>query len=201
MEWLVVVLIVIGLYVYLRARPARPDLSILPEEFVVFDLETTGLDSTMHEIIEIGAIRVHRDSDHHQTFQALVKPKRKIPKRTTEITNITQEMVDRDGDTLDSALREFVKFAGNSRLIAYNAEFDMAFLTAAAGQCGVTISNPSSCALKMARRAWPRRRSYRLIDLAKDGNLPVTGAHRALHDCRVTMTVYASAAAKLRSID
>ena len=117
-----------------------------------------------------------------------------------EITNITQEMVDRDGDTLDYALMEFVKFAGNNRLVAYNAEFYMAFLTAAAGQCGVTIANPSSCALKMARRAWPRRRSYKLIDLAKDGNFPVAGAHRALHDCRITMTVYAAAASKLRSV-
>jgi len=49
-------------------------LSSLPERFVVFDLETTGLKAGQHEIIEIGAIRVNRDSNQHETFSALVMP-------------------------------------------------------------------------------------------------------------------------------
>jgi DNA polymerase III epsilon subunit-like protein len=59
-----------------RAALAPADVSILPERFVVFDLETTGLHPDRHEIIEIGAIRVDRDADKHQTFQTLVKPKK-----------------------------------------------------------------------------------------------------------------------------
>ena len=200
MEWIVVVLLAGGVFAYFQFRRKPIDLSILPERFVVFDLETTGLDSAKHEIIEIGAVRVNRDSDAHETFQALVKPKRKVSKKITEITNITQEMLDKDGQSLSSAIAEFISFAGDHRLVSFNAEFDMAFLHNAASQSGLTIGNRTSCALKMARRAWPGRRSYRLVDLAKDGGLSITGAHRALHDCRLTMTVYASAASKLRSI-
>jgi DNA polymerase III subunit epsilon len=201
MEWIVVVVLVGGLYLYLRSRRTLPDLSMLPERFVVVDLETSGLDSEQHEIIEIGAVRVNRDSNVHDTFQVLVTPKRKISKKITQITNITQEMLDKDGQSLDSALSELVAFIGNHRIVAFNAEFDLAFLRKALAESGRALNNPSSCALKMARRAWPGRNSYRLVDLAKDGNLPVGGAHRALHDCRLTMTVFAAAAAKLRSVN
>lgn len=61
-------------------QPAR--LDHLPEQFIVFDLETTGLDAGKDEIIEFGAIRANRDSNYHETLQILVRPNRKIPKRS-----------------------------------------------------------------------------------------------------------------------
>jgi DNA polymerase III subunit epsilon len=173
---------------------------MLPEQFVVVDLETTGLDVSKHEIIEIGAVRVNRDSDHHTTFQAFVRPSRKIPKKITDLTGITQDMIEKEGERLEVVLRQFIEFAGNHRLVFFKAEFDMAFLSNAAAQCGLKIENQVSCALQMARRAWPGRRSYRLADLSKDGGLSTEGAHRALHDCGLTMTIYGAAASKLRSV-
>lgn len=193
-----VVALLAGLLVYfakLRTRP-RINLAPLPEQFVVFDLETTGLDPAKHEIIEIGAIRVNRDSSNHDTFQQLVKPSKRVPKKITELTGITQAMVDNEGEPLEKALREFLSFAGELRLVSFNAAFDMAFLHNAANKYSVTVSNQVSCALKMARRAWPGRRSYRLIDLAKDGHLSSAGTHRALGDCQRAMIVYAAAASQ-----
>jgi len=64
-------------------------LILLPEEFVVLDLETTGLDPIEDEIIEFGAIRVNIRSDTHDTFQELVKPERRIPRNIAQITGIT----------------------------------------------------------------------------------------------------------------
>jgi len=200
MEWLVIVLLAGGAYAFFRLRRQRPDISILPGQFVVVDLETTGLDASKHEIIEIGAVRVNRDSDHHTTFEAFVRPRRKIPKKITDLTGITQDMIEKEGELLEVVLRQFIEFAGNHRLVFFNAEFDMAFLSNAASQCGLKIDNQVSCALEMARRAWPGRRSYRLADLSKDGGLSTEGAHRALHDCRLTITVYGAAASKLRSV-
>jgi len=201
MEWFILLVIGIGIFAYVRYRKPSVDLSVLPAQFLVVDLETTGLDPLAHEIIEIGAVRVNRDSDHHQTFQALVKPRRKIPKRITELTGITQDMINKDGEPLESALRQFIEFAGNHRMVFFNAEFDMAFLSHAAGSIGVKIDNEVSCALKMARRAWPGRKSYKLTELAKSGGLSPDGAHRALNDCRLTVTVYAAAATKLGTLD
>lgn len=181
------------------SRIAAPhvDLSRVPERFVVFDLETTGLDPIRHEIIEISAIRVNRDSDLHDTFQSLVKPQRRISKRITQINGISQAMVEREGKPLEDVLRDFAEFIGDLPLISFNADFDMAFLLRSAKRHEIVIRNRPSCALKLARRAWPGRETYRLCDLAKDGNLSGEGAHRALEDCKRTVIVYTAAMSKL----
>lgn len=198
MEWIILLgAMAVVLVLHLMRRRRTVNLSALPPRFVVFDLETTGLDPTKHEIIEIGAIRVNRDSDVHDTFQALIKPTKRIPKKITQITGISQDVVEREGEPLESALRSFLKFIEDLPLVTFNAEFDMAFLCRATSQQRLTVSNPVSCALKMARRAWPRRKSYRLSALAKDGGLSGDGAHRALEDCKRALIVYSAAAARL----
>lgn len=199
MIWIVIAVIAAVVLLFISKRKKKPDLSVLPERFVVFDLETTGLNPETHEIIEIGAIRVNRDSKNHDSFQALIRPQRKIPKKVTEITGITQNLVEKDGESLEIALPQFLDFVGELPMVSFNAEFDMAFLKKAVNQTqvGTPIKNRVSCALKMARRAWPGRKSYRLADLAKDGSLSEDGTHRALGDCKRAMIVYAAAASKL----
>ena len=191
-------------FVALRSRRPRLQsvpLDVLPETFVVFDLETTGLKSETNEIIEVAAIRFKRGTSTHDTIQSLVKPKRAVPKKITEITGITQAMVDGEGRSIDEVLDEFRNFVGEMRLVTFNAEFDMAFLQAAAARAGrPPFTNSVSCALKMARRAWPMRKSFRLDDLANDGQINEGKAHRALEDARRALIVYAAAADKLKSI-
>ncbi len=169
----------------------------VPERFVVFDLETTGLDPTRHEIIEIAAIKVNRDSDLHTYFQCLVKPLKRIPKLITRINGISQEMVNHDGEPLETAVKDFADFIEDLPLVSFNADFDMGFLERSAGQHGIVIRNRVSCALKIARRAWPGRVSYRLSDLPKDAPLPLEGTHRALEDCKRTIFIYTGAATTL----
>jgi len=202
MEWLLVLGAGAVLWILWanRGRKRAVDLSHLPERFVVFDLETTGLNAFEHEIIEFGAIRVNRDSINHETFQTLVKPSKKVPRKITQITGITQAMLDAEGEPLDQAFSEFIAFVGDLPLVSFNSEFDMAFLERAAASRGHKFRNRVACALKMARRAWPGRRSYRLADLARDGNLESNDAHRALADCKRALIVYTAAADKLRSI-
>lgn len=173
----------------------------LPETFIVLDLETTGLDASRHEIIEVAAIRYRKWTTNHQTIQALVKPSKKLPGRITEITGITQQMLDANGEPLADVMREFIAFVGNDRLVTFNAEFDMAFLHAATTKLGLAkLKNPVSCALKMARRAWPKRKSFRLSELASDGQFASGTAHRALEDARCALIVYAAAVAELKKV-
>lgn len=183
-----------------RVRRKSADLSFLPERFCVVDIETTGLDYQRHEIIEIAAIRVNRDSHVHQTFHVLTRPRRKPSARIVEITGITHAMLLAEGRPIAEAMVEFMDFIGADPLVFYNADFDLPFLERYARDHGLRFKdNEVSCALKMARRAWPRRRSYRLSQLARDGGMDAKGAHRALADCRMTMTVYAAASSRLRS--
>ena len=197
------ILVAIVVYFLLRGRASalqRIPTDYLPDAFVVLDLETTGLDACRHEIIEIAAIRYRKGTTNHQTIQALVKPSKKVPKEITEITGITQGMVDAKGEALADVMRELMAFVGNDRLVTFNADFDMAFLRAAASKLGLpAISNPVSCALKMARRAWPKRRSFRLRDLASDGQFSGSTAHRALEDARCALIVYSAAVAELQA--
>ncbi|DAB30571.1 MAG TPA: DNA polymerase III subunit epsilon [Sulfurimonas sp. UBA12504] len=200
-SFIIALIVIIIIYIWIKREKGQLDFSILPEHFVVFDLETTGLKPDTHEIIEFGAIRVNLNSDKHDTFQALVLPRKKIPKKITEITGITQEMVGKNGDSLETTLPQFIEFIGDFPLVSFNAEFDMAFLTNAIQktQASGLANNHVSCALKMARRAWPGRKSYRLTDLAKDGGLSAKGTHRALDDCKRTLIVYTAAATILKS--
>ena len=179
----------------------KSDLSILPKQFVVVDIETTGLDSEKHEIIEIGAIKVNRDSDVHTTYTALVKPEKRMPQHITVITGITQEMLVQNGENLTDVMHEFLSFVGDLRLVFFNAPFDYAFLSKAAHRNATKIDNPVSCALSMARRAWPGLQSYKLSELAKMGGLDTRGNHRALKDCELTMIVYAAAAEQLHCVN
>lgn len=180
----------------------RQDLSFLPDQFVVFDLETTGLKPDIHEIIEIGAIKVSCDTMEYETFQSLVIPRRKIPQNIMKLTGITQDLIEMEGHPPESVLPGFFQFTGGLPLVAFNAGFDIAFLKRAAvrycAHYDYKISRVS-CALKMARRAWPGRKSYRLADISRDRGLSPRGAHRAIGDCMRTMFVYKAAASVLRS--
>ena len=189
-----------------------PDIdlsSAVPPRYVVFDLETTGLDPMKHDIIEIGAIRVNPNSNNHDTFHALVKPHRRITKFISEKTGITQEMVDRDGEPLETVINDFAEFMGDLPLVSYGADFDMGFLRDAAKRHEIVLTNRVTCALKMARKAWPFLKSHKLGDVANAGNFDQNfkcstsdeGTHRALGDCKRTLMIYVAAATVLGYTD
>ncbi len=178
------------------ARPSSQTLQIkgLPAEFIVLDLETTGLDPATDEIIEIGAIKANRETGAQTRFQSLVRPNRDVPRKITKLTGISQAMVDIEGRQLAGVLTEFVGFIQNLPLVTFNAAFDMGFLQNAARRHGFSISNRYTCALQLARRAWPTLPSHRLVDLARVRNLPNDGTHRALGDCGRALLIFEAAA-------
>jgi len=173
----------------------------LPKHFVIVDLETTGLDVDTHEIIEIAALKVQRDPERHTTFAALVKPVHTVPSDITALTGITQAMLDHQGEHVSEVMATFLDFVGEARLVFFNASFDGAFLSKAAKCIGRTMDNPVSCALDMARRAWPGLRSYKLVALAQSHGLETRGHHRALTDCALTLPIYCAAATQLGGVD
>lgn len=94
--------------------------------YIAYDLETTGLNAETCEIIEIAAVKV----EYHQvvdTFQELVKPKKKIPQRITDITGITNEMVE-NCRSIEEVLPDFIKFIEKYPMVAHNADFDYSFI-------------------------------------------------------------------------
>ncbi len=92
--------------------------SIEEESFVVFDLETMGLNSHEHEIIEIGAVKLQGTRIVEKIF-TISNRKKTIPKKIQELTNISQDMVD-NMPTIEEVLPKFMEFVGDSTMVAHN---------------------------------------------------------------------------------
>ena len=96
-------------------------------EYVLFDIETTGLSPATDEIIELSAVKVSR-GDIIDTFDTLIRPNRKIPRSATAINGITNDMV-RDAPTLEQKLPAFLDFIRGYKLVGHNIHtFDTGFI-------------------------------------------------------------------------
>tara|TARA_Y100000034_G_scaffold130661_1_gene189616 strand:+ start:10534 stop:11211 length:678 start_codon:yes stop_codon:yes gene_type:complete len=162
----------------------------MPSKFISLDLETTGLRPDWCEIIEIGAILFDVNSQNHTTYNVLIKPKNKIPAKITELTGITQEMVEADGVTLEQGIKDLKQFIGNYPVVAYNAKFDTGFLKKAYQNCGFNYNSRTYCALELARQAFPYLENHKLATVSEYLNLDTAGAHRALKDCVLAGLVF-----------
>lgn len=158
--------------------------------YVVIDVETTGLDSSTSEILELGAIRVI-DHEVADTFSALVRPEQPIPEKITSLTGITQDMVTARGAALQPLLEQFWAFVGQSPVIGHNLDFDLAFLKKASMRFGLSLPNvPVRDTLKLARRKLRDLPDYRLSTLSAYFGIEYAQQHRALPDCIATFQVY-----------
>jgi exonuclease, DNA polymerase III, epsilon subunit family len=119
--------------------------------YVAYDLETTGLNPEKCEIIEIAGVKVINGEDVGH-FQELVKPKKKIGARITELTGITDEMVE-DCRSIEDVLPDFITFIEKLPLVAHNADFDYGFLKASMLKAeNKEFRRKHFCTMKMHRR-------------------------------------------------
>jgi len=157
--------------------------------FVVYDLETTGLDPVNSEIIEIGAIKLV-DGKTTEAFSTLVKPTTRIPDVITKITNITEDMV-RDAHPIESVILDFYKFTKGAILAGYNnLDFDSKFIQAASRKVGVQFLNEEQDVFVLAKAKILGLKSYKLIKVAEYLGVELNNAHRALNDVIATTEVF-----------
>lgn len=153
---------------------------------VVFDVETTGLEPEFAEIIELGAVKVV-NGELIETFQSLIKPENEIPSVITEITSITNDMVE-DAPRVTQVLTDFILFSRDSVLSGYNVGFDMRFLQKFAQNMGFKFENRVEDAMSYAR-AQLSLGNYTLKNVAKNLDISLKEAHRALNDAIATARV------------
>ena len=165
------------------------DKKIDEEEFVVFDIETTGLNSHTNEIIEIGAVKI-KAGRIVDRYSQLINPGRPIPYHITEITSITDEQVANE-PKIDEVIGKFVDFIGDAVLVAHNAPFDMGFIKRDIKKyLNINLQCSVIDTLQMARDLFPDLKKYGLGDLNKTLGLSLEKHHRAVDDSQATANMF-----------
>ena len=158
------------------------------DEFVVFDIETTGFSSKNDKIIEIGAVKI-KGYEIIDRFSCFVNPQDSIPYKITELTGITDEMVENE-PTIDKILPEFIKFIGESVIVAHNANFDMSFINKNIQNLKFDkLTNPIMDTVPLARFLYPELKRVKLNTVAKHLGVSLENHHRAVDDAKATADI------------
>ena len=164
-------------------------LDTLVDDYVLVDIETTGLSPQKDDIIEIGAIRV-QNNKIVDTYSSLINIEKKVPSYITKLTGITTEMLTSEGKEAETVLKEFVDFAGNNIIVGHNVNFDINFIY---DKCEKYLDKPLSNdfidTMKIAKRLVDTP-NYKLGTLAEYFEVDYNGAHRGLKDVEITYEVY-----------
>ena len=159
-------------------------------EYVIFDVETTGLFPQRGDrIVEIAAVRV-KNWKIVDTFESLINPERNIPIEAQNINKITEEMV-ANAPTADIVLPKMIDFTAGACLVGHNIKFDLNFLCYQLSLNGRKLreETPAIDTLKMAKELQPHLTSFRLAHVAHSLGETVEETHRALSDVKLTANV------------
>ena len=169
------------------------------DEFIVFDIETTGLSVLNSQIIEIGAVKI-KDGAVLESFNEFVNPGVSIPENIVELTGIDDSMV-ADADKIDVVLRKFLDFIGDRLLIAHNANFDVSFIRKASRDLGFAFSNPYLDTVALSRFLNADLKSHKLDAVAKYFDLGDFNHHRACDDAEILARIFFAMVEKMARFD
>ncbi len=158
-------------------------------DYIVLDIETTGLEPTQHELTEIGALKI-KGKELQNIFSSLILPQNPIPPEITRLTGIDNDMV-KDSPSARQILPSFLEFIDSSILVAHNADFDVPFLKHHLKQLtDQELTNESICTVKIARFLLPELESYKLHNVASCFGIQAENRHRAVGDAELTFQIW-----------
>ena len=166
-------------------------MNIKLSEFVIFDVETTGLSPIDGDrIVEIAAVRI-KGSQVVDRFYSLVNPQRSIPSQASMVNNITDDMVQKAPLAAD-ILPQMIHFIGGACVAGHNVRFDLNFLCYELALIGRRLNDqtPAVDTLKMARDLLPYLSNHKLAYLARSLGVVVDQTHRAMADVELTVAVF-----------
>jgi DNA polymerase III epsilon subunit family exonuclease len=170
----------------IRYQP-DPRIAVKSMQIVIFDFETTGLDSERDRIIEIGAQKFIENKVVDE-MSTLIYTDLPLSELVINLTGITKAML-ADKPKIHSILPSFLAFIEGSVLVAHNAEFDYGMLKAECSRQGIDLDWPTFCTLKLARELLPELERKTLDSLAQHYELTFESRHRAIGDVKVTAAV------------
>jgi DNA polymerase-3 subunit alpha (Gram-positive type) len=160
----------------------------LEDEFVVFDLETTGLKKEIDKIIEIGAVKV-KNGEVVDKFSKFVNPHTKLDEKIVKLTNITDDML-ADAEDASVILPQFLEFAGDSVLVAHNASFDVGFIRQWAIENDYKINPTVLDTVELAKVLFPELKNFKLDTVCERLEVSLENHHRAVDDAGATAEIF-----------
>lgn len=172
-------------------KPQGKSLTGFTNDYIVYDVETTGFSWMDDKIIEIAALKV-KGGCIVDEFTSLVNPEIRISDKIRKLTKIDDEMLSA-APKLSEVIPKFKEFIGGSLLIGHNiASFDNYFISKAYAENGLeTFKNSFSDTLNLAKTYYPNLRKKKLSELVKFFEIEESDDfHRALNDCYYTLKCY-----------
>ena len=166
-------------------NPKGQDLNT---EYIVFDIETTGLSQKKNKIIEIGAVKV-KDGEEIDRFSEFINPQEPIPYSIEQLTSITDEMV-MHAPTVDVILPKFLEFCGDDIVVAHNAAFDTGFIKKNAKDLGMKFDNTIMDTMTLSHVLLPELGKFTLDRVCKALNVKNEHHHRAVDDANATAKIF-----------
>ena len=161
------------------------DLELESAIYVVYDVETTGLSAVYDTIIEIAGVKIHK-GEIIDRFESFANPHHPLSETTTNLTGITDEMV-QDAPEIGDVLKDFHAWSKDCVLVAHNASFDIGFLNQGYQRIDYNkVDEPVIDTLELARFLVPELKNHRLNTLCKHFNIELTQHHRAIYDAEAT---------------
>ena len=157
-------------------------------EYIVFDIETTGLSQKKNKIIEIGAVKV-KDGEEIDRFSEFINPEEPIPYSIEQLTSITDEMV-MHAPTVDVILPKFLEFCGDDIVVAHNAAFDTGFIKKNAKDLGMKFENTIMDTMPLRHVILPELGKFTLDRVCKALNVKNEHHHRAVDDANATAKIF-----------
>ena len=155
-----------------------------PKRYAIVDLETTGGRASRNRVIEVGIV-LHDGQQVLDTFNSLVNPECYVPYGITQLTGITQEMV-QDAPKFYEIAKQIVELTEGAIFVAHNVRFDYSFLREEFKRLGYTYSRKNLCTVRLSRKAFPGLPSYSLGNLIRFMGWKADNRHRALDDALAT---------------
>jgi len=161
----------------------------LPQDYVVIDLETTGLDPRFDEIIEIAGIKYSAGVEVAR-FESFVKPESKLPEFITELTGITDDML-RDAPPIERVLPDFLSFIGDTIVVGHNVNFDINFIYDFSQYLKLSpFCNDFVDTMRLCRRLYKDMENHKLHTLMTYLHIESSAQHRAMADCENTQACF-----------
>lgn len=158
------------------------------KDYVVVDLEMTGLNAKNDKILEIGAVKI-KDGIIVDTFEELIDPQIVLDEEIVALTGITNEML-KGRRTISKVFKDYIAFEEGLPLVGHNIIYDYSFLKQEAVNEKVPYEKNAVDTLKLARKFLEEPKKKSLISLCEFFEIRQENTHRALSDAKVTFELY-----------